>query len=229
MKKNTALLLFVSTLLLTVALVPTVAFCQDEPSQHQPEKSTSTPGYASSPTPPETKTSNQPTLLPQKTPLFTTPTPSPAQKLKSAQSDFNFASLTLPAIVVGVCAVGGVSTVVLMKKRRVSESSLRRMSSIEFQNWVVKRLGGTAGSGGGIDGYTLSGTPVMIKQSDDVDRMTVEKFAAELARSRKRQGMIVAFGFGGDAIRGKVRAKMSYRLDVEMVTVSELIYSKRMF
>jgi hypothetical protein len=228
MKTKIALLLFASTLLLTIALVPMIAFCQDAPAQQGSGVTSSTPGYAATPTPPFSTTAKpSQTTLPQQSSLFKTPTPTP--KPKNTQVGFDFASLTIPAVVIGLCAVGGVSTVVLMKKRRVSESSLRRMSYTEFQNWVVKRVGGTVGSGGGIDGITMSGLPVMIKQSDDIDRTTIEKFAAELARSRKRQGMVVAFGFGGDAIRGKVRAKMSYRLDIEMVTVSELIYSKRMF
>jgi hypothetical protein len=226
--KKTALFLFFSTLLLTVALVPMVAFCDYEmtPGQKEGDKSATLPQYAPTPTIPSSSSTSQanPTQAPQYTPSHTA-TPKP----KTSQDSFNFASLTIPAIVIGLCAVGGASTVVLMKKRRVSESSLRRMSSTEFQNWVVKRLGGTVSSGGGIDGFTMSGLPVMIKQSDDIDRMAVEKFAAGLARGKKRQGMIVAFGFGGDAIRGKVRAKMSYRLDIEMVTISELIYSKRMF
>jgi len=39
--------------------------------------------------------------------------------------------------------------------------------------------------------------------------------------------IIVAFSFGDDAFRGKVRAKLNYGLEIQMVTVKELIESKK--
>ena len=78
----------------------------------------------------------------------------------------------------------------------------------------------------GIDGYTLEGQPVSIKQADNVDRNVIENFAAAMGRRQAKDGMIVAFSFGTDAIRGRVRAKMNYGFEIQMVTVRELIDSR---
>jgi hypothetical protein len=81
----------------------------------------------------------------------------------------------------------------------------------------------------GIDGFTKGGQPVSIKQSDDVGLTVVESFASALAKNQAREGVIVAFSFGSDAIRGKVRAKMNYGRDLQMLTVNELIFNKGAF
>ena len=44
-----------------------------------------------------------------------------------------------------------------------------------------------------------------------------------MARRNAKSGTVVAFSFGTDAIRGRVRAKMSYGFEIQMVTVRELI------
>jgi hypothetical protein len=53
----------------------------------------------------------------------------------------------------------------------------------------------------------------------------IDLFAAALAKSRARNGVMVAFSFGDDAIRGKIRAKRN-GLDIQTLTVSELIYNR---
>jgi hypothetical protein len=127
--------------------------------------------------------------------------------------------------------VVGMSVFVVMKKKRISEKSLRTMPPGEFNTWVLSRLSGKPGTSQdnalGISGFTSAGYPVMIKQADNVGLAEIDRFAASLARSRAKNGLIVAFGFGTDAIRGKVRARMTYRLDIEMVTVQDLMLGKR--
>ncbi len=139
---------------------------------------------------------------------------------------------TIEAIVAVVVVAGvGIGAFMVLKKRRVSEKSLRKRSAKEFNDWVLARLEGKPAASRdtalGIDGYSFGGYPVLIKQSDNIGMPVVESFAASLARNRARNGVIVAFSFGGDATRGKVRAKVNYKLDIEMLTVQELIYSKR--
>lgn len=130
--------------------------------------------------------------------------------------------------VAAVLIVGiGVGGFFLLKKRRVSENSLRRLSTNEFQQWVLKRLDGkpatTKDVAMGIDGFSRLNEPISIKQSDSVSITAVDSFAASLAKTRARGGILVAFGFSDDAIRGKVRARTNYRLDIQMMTVRELI------
>ena len=130
-----------------------------------------------------------------------------------------------------VVAGVGVGAFLVLRKRRVSEQSLRRCSAHEFNDWVLARLDGKAPSSRdtamGIDGYTGGGQPVHIKQSDDVGMPVIDSFAASLARNRARNGVIVAYSFGSDAVRGKVRAQMNYKLQIEMLTIKDLIDSKR--
>jgi hypothetical protein len=198
---------------------------------------TPTPTPTSTPTPTPT-----PTPMPTPTPTSTpTPTPIPTQGPEETPWSFtptpkrgnvpNFPVYEGAVIGVAVVAGVGISSFVVVKKRRVSEKSLRRLSSREFQDWVLKRLDGKSASSKdsalGIDGFTMGGQPVMIKQSDGIGMSVIESFASALARNKAPNGVIVAFSFGSDAIRGKVRAKMNYRLEIQMLTVDELIYSKR--
>jgi hypothetical protein len=116
-------------------------------------------------------------------------------------------------IIAGV-AIGGF---VLVKKRGVTEEALRKMEGKPASQSDVRM---------GIDGYTVEGQPVAIKQADGVDRNVIERLAAAMGRHNAKNGTIVAFSFGTDAIRGRVRAKMSYGFDIQMVTVRELINSR---
>jgi hypothetical protein len=140
--------------------------------------------------------------------------------------------LSLIAWGVAVAAVVGVgaTSFFMLKKRRVSEKSLRRMPSSEFQRWVIKKLDGKDATSSdlavGIDGFSRTGEPLSIKQSDSVDMLAIDRFASGLAKSRVRSGTVVAFGFGADAIRGKVRARTNYKIDIQMVTVQELMFRR---
>jgi hypothetical protein len=141
-------------------------------------------------------------------------------------------ALDIGGAVYGVAAVAVVAGVAIaafgvVKKRKVSEKDLRKLPPTEFQNWVLKKLAGKSSSPRdsrvGIDGYTIEGQPVSVKQSDGVGRNVIENFAAAMGRSKAKNGIIVAFSFGDDAFRGKVRAKLNYGLEIEMVTVKDLI------
>jgi hypothetical protein len=144
-------------------------------------------------------------------------------------------ALDIGGAVYGIAAVAVVAGVavaafVVVKKRTVKESDLRKLPPTEFQNWVLKRAGGKASSQSdariGIDGYTIEGQPISIKQADGVDRNVLENFAAAMGRHNAKSGTIVAFSFSDDAIRGRVRAKMAYGREIQMVTVKELIESR---
>ncbi|MCW3996233.1 MAG: hypothetical protein NWE98_08835 [Candidatus Bathyarchaeota archaeon] len=135
------------------------------------------------------------------------------------------------AVAVVVVIVGGIGIFMVIKKRRVNEKTLRRYSTREFNDWVLSRLEGKAAASRdtalGIDGYSASGYPVAIKQADGIGMNVIDAFASSLARNKTRNGVIVAFSFGSDAVRGKVRAKTNYGLNIEMLTVEDLIFSKR--
>jgi hypothetical protein len=129
----------------------------------------------------------------------------------------------------GVVVVGAVVAVgfFVLKKRKVTEQSLRRLTSFEFQAWVVKRLQANPASQKdtylGIDGYTMDGYPMQIRQEDDVGKRAIDSFAAAMARSKARTGTIVAFGFGKDSLEGVMKARLNYKLEIKTVTVRELL------
>ena len=128
--------------------------------------------------------------------------------------------------------VGGIATVtivaiVVVRRKKVTENDLRRLAPIEFQNWVVKRLLGKASSISdsriGIDAYTSEGHPIQIKQSDNISRNVIENFASVMGQIKAKNGIIIAFSFADDAIRGIVRARIAYRVEIKKVTIKELI------
>jgi hypothetical protein len=130
-------------------------------------------------------------------------------------------------IVVGAVVVAGFFVV---KKRRVTEQSLRRLSSFEFQDWVIKKLSANPSSQKdsylGIDAYTMEGYPVQIRQDDDVGKRVIDSFAAAMARNKARTGTLVALSFGKDALEGVMKARLNYRLEIKTVTVKELLTSQ---
>ena len=134
--------------------------------------------------------------------------------------------------IAGIAVVGAVVAVgfFVFKKRRVSEASLHRLSSYEFQDWVVKRLSANPSAQRdsylGIDAYSAEGYPVQIRQEDDVGKRAIDSFAAAVARAKVRNGTIVAFGFGKDSYEGVMKARLNYRLEIKTVTVRELLMSK---
>ncbi len=136
-------------------------------------------------------------------------------------------SLIAAAAAVGVAAAVVILVVVLVRRKRVTEESLRRLPPSEFQSWVIQRLSGRAASqkesSMGIDGYTVEGYPLQIKQLGDVSRNVVDSFASAMGRSRARTGVIVAFSFGQGTFESAVKAKLHYGFEIKTVTVRELI------
>jgi hypothetical protein len=186
--------------------------------------------------------------LPTFTPRTATPTPTATAKPTStpeatdtggssgrihritpAKSSFSIdggliAEILLIILIIIVVIVGAFF---LLRRRQPNENKIRKMGYGEFQNWVLKKMRGTPGSSiSGVDGTTSVGYPVSIKQADNVGMREVDLFAASVARSKGRNGVIVAFSFSSDAIRGKIRARRSYGMDIQMITVSELIMNR---
>lgn len=51
----------------------------------------------------------------------------------------------------------------------------------------------------------------------------IDSFAAALARSKARNGTIIAFSFGKDAYEGVMKARINYRLEIKTLTIKELL------
>ena len=128
---------------------------------------------------------------------------------------------------VGVVVAVAIAAIVVVRRKKVTEKDLRILAPIEFQNWVVQRLSGKASSLRdsriGIDAYTAEGHPIQIRQSDNIGRNVIENFASVMGRIKAKNGIIIAFSFADDAIRGIVRSRINYRVEIKKVTVKELI------
>jgi hypothetical protein len=247
MKNKLLVAIFIGILVISIAVVP-LSYCQDEeqPTDEPtpepggpviPSAPTPTPAASSTPTASGSSATPTPTSSGDTTPKPTaTHKPSgsstPRVTYHPPNRGLNLNYPLIGGIVIVVVAILGF-LLVAVKKRGVSEKSLRRYSSSEFQKWVIKRLEGKESSSRdismGIDGFTHRGYPLLIKQTNSVSMIDIDRFASSLAKNRTRNGVIVAFGYGSDAVRGKVRARTNYRIDIEMLTVSELVYSKRAY
>jgi len=115
---------------------------------------------------------------------------------------------------------------------KVTENNLRKMDWRDFQDKVVEELDGVPSdkkvADMGIDGITLSGIPIQVKQSDNVGRNVVDNFETALRRyyptSKKiKKGIIVAFSFTKGAYNEAQRAHLEDKIKIDLVTTEELI------
>jgi DNA modification methylase len=113
----------------------------------------------------------------------------------------------------------------------MDSEGLKNLEPFEFQNWVIKRLYGRVSdrksSDMEIDGYTYEGNPVQVKQSESIGRNIVDNFETALKRAKKSKGMIVAFSFGKGAHEEIARAKLHEELEIEAITVQDLLKNRR--
>jgi restriction endonuclease Mrr len=113
----------------------------------------------------------------------------------------------------------------------MTEDDLRKISPTEFQNWVIRRLFGRVSTrivgDMGIDGYTFEGYPVQVKQSDDIGRNVIDNFQTAMRRYKAKKGIIVAFSFGKGAYEEVARAKLHEGLEIDAVTVADLLKNGR--
>jgi hypothetical protein len=134
--------------------------------------------------------------------------------------------------ILGIVAIIGLvlGSFIILKMKKTSESDLRKLSFYELQNWVVEKFSGNVSSVRdsriGIDGYTVDGEPIQIKQSDDIGKNDVYRFANELNKKKTRSGIIVAFSFKEDVFSGIIEAIKNYRITIKTITIKELIYGK---
>lgn len=108
-----------------------------------------------------------------------------------------------------------------------SEEDLKLMQPFEFQNWVIGKLMGRVSirktGDMGIDGYLFDGSPIQVKQSEDVGRNVVDNFETAIRRAGKSKGTIVAISFGKGSYEEVARVKNQEGLDITLMTLRQLI------
>jgi DNA modification methylase len=108
-----------------------------------------------------------------------------------------------------------------------SVSDLKKIQPFEFQNWVMEklyaRLSPRKTGDMGIDGYYLDGTPIQVKQSEEIGRNVVDNFETAIKRADRKKGVIVAFSFGKGAYEEVARVKLEEGLEIILKTVEEIL------
>jgi site-specific DNA-methyltransferase (adenine-specific) len=109
--------------------------------------------------------------------------------------------------------------------RTVAE--LQAIQPFEFQNWVFEKLHGRVNprktGDMGIDGWVELDVPTQVKQSENVGRVTVDKFETAIRRYNKKRGVIIAFSYTKDAHEEVARAKNEEGLDIKLKTIEEIL------
>lgn len=105
---------------------------------------------------------------------------------------------------------------------------LKELKPFEFQNWVIGIMGGTVSARKtadmGVDGYSfMERNPIQVKQSESVGRNVVDNFETAVRRVNKTKGHIAGFSFTKGAYDEVARAKREGGLDIQLLTVEELV------
>ncbi len=104
---------------------------------------------------------------------------------------------------------------------------VKALQPFEFQNWILQKMMGRMSprktGDMGIDGYLFDGTPIQVKQSEDVGRNVIDNFETAIKRGNKLKGIIVAFSFGKGAYEEVARASNQEGLHITLKTVQEII------
>ncbi len=104
---------------------------------------------------------------------------------------------------------------------------LKQLQPFDFQNWVMEKLYGRVNprkvGDMGIDGYFIDGSPIQVKQSEDIGRNVIDNFETAMQRIGKNKGVIVAFSFGKGAYEEVARAKNEQNLEITLKTVEEIL------
>lgn len=75
----------------------------------------------------------------------------------------------------------------------------------------------------GIDGWIELDVPTQVKQSENVGRVTVDKFETAIRIYNKKRGVIIAFSYTKDAHEEVARAKNEEGIDIKLKTVEEIL------
>lgn len=145
------------------------------------------------------------------------PTPSPEAQTGGIDPLF------IGVIVAVVVVIAAVAAFLVIKKKSVSEKSLRKASNRAFEEWVIKKFNGKPGDpAAGVNAFTEGGQPLLIVQSDNVGLSEVKDFVKVLAKGRAAKGAVVAFNYEKDTIEAKIDA-MDNEIELQLLQVRELL------
>ena len=121
---------------------------------------------------------------------------------------------------------------------KYSYKKLRYEDAFEFEEWIVRQVGGTPNTRKrgdfGIDGKMADGTPIQVKRSDGVGRNVVDNFLSAIKRADKKLydknkkekkpiGCIIAFSFNSGAREEAARLKVKENITLDLKEVKEIV------
>ncbi|MDR3131388.1 MAG: hypothetical protein LBU18_07555 [Treponema sp.] len=108
----------------------------------------------------------------------------------------------------------------------------------KFETWIIQQFGGAPqnkkGGDKGVDGKTKDGTPIQVKQSNNIGVNVVKNFSVSAKQfdkilfdknvmEKKPAGYIIAFSFGRGAVEEAARLKNSENIIIELVKVEKIV------
>ncbi|MBM2814928.1 MAG: hypothetical protein HW421_1690 [Ignavibacteria bacterium] len=108
----------------------------------------------------------------------------------------------------------------------------------EFEKWIIERFGGNPhgkkGGDKGTDGKMRDGTPIQVKQSENIGVNVIKNFSVSarqydktLFEKNQKQnlpvGYIIAFSFGKGAVQEVARLKNEDNIIIKLVQVDEIV------
>ncbi|MCX6153860.1 MAG: DNA methyltransferase, partial [Candidatus Kapabacteria bacterium] len=108
----------------------------------------------------------------------------------------------------------------------------------EFEKWIIDRFGGLAhgkkGGDKGTDGKMRDGTPIQVKQSENIGVNVIKNFSVSARQFDKTLfdnnqknnlpiGYVIAFSYGKGAIQEAARLKNEENMIIKLITVDEII------
>jgi DNA modification methylase len=116
--------------------------------------------------------------------------------------------------------------------------TIKNKDAFEFESWIIQQFGGISNvkqrSDLGIDGKTENGTPIQVKQSEDIGRNVIDNFLSAIQRydknlfnknkkEKKAVGYIIAFSFGKGTVEETARLKTEDGIIINLVEVKDII------
>lgn len=110
--------------------------------------------------------------------------------------------------------------------KSLSKDNIIQLHHNEFKKYMVRSIWGVpnennGGGDGGVDGFLEDGTPIQVKQSHRVGRVTVDKLYQHMEKNGR--GVIIALSFGKSAKNEVFRLANEKGWDLKLLTVDDII------
>ena len=152
-----------------------------------------------------------------------------AQKLKRKWIGIDISFTAVELVKQRLNTLGAVGFPVIGMPTTIADA--KKLEPFDFQNWIMRKIHGYPSrkrSGDlGIDGYTLLNQfPVQVKQQEKVGRPELDKFSSAVRRHGKTKGYLAAFSFTSGASAEAERLSREENINIELVTIKEIIEGK---